>query len=148
MSDQPPNPRRRWKRWTALALVLMIGCGVWMVSGEGETVRRAKALRLGMTKAEVAAVMGPPAESMSFSPKTRRRVVNPFQSPRVALVEGQSFATTAERWRYEIHVRIARWMGPFAVEELARHPSYPVSVSYDNAGVARRIRRWREVVGR
>jgi hypothetical protein len=60
MTDQPTKPRRRWKRWTVLALLLVIGCSVWVVFGESETVRRARQLRIGQTEAEVRAIMGDP----------------------------------------------------------------------------------------
>src|SRR5689334_19378249 len=52
--------RRRWKRWTVAVLLMAIGFGVWMVFGESETVRKARALQVGQTVAEVEAIMGEP----------------------------------------------------------------------------------------
>lgn len=39
---------------------MVIGCSVWMVSRESESVRKARGLKLGMTIAEVDALMGEP----------------------------------------------------------------------------------------
>jgi hypothetical protein len=138
--------RRRWKRWTALGLVLAIGFGVWMASGESETIRKARHLRIGMTKAEVEAVMGPAAVSMRFPPRSKRRPVHPFLSSHVTLVEGQSFATRAEQWQLAAHRQISVAMIKLGFRNWIATPNYPVSVSYDDAGVARFIRRGSEVV--
>jgi hypothetical protein len=63
MDDAPAKPRTRrahWKGRTAFGLVLAIGCGLWLVDGESETVKRAQRLKLGQTEIEVEAIMGPP----------------------------------------------------------------------------------------
>src|SRR5262245_57839816 len=64
MSTNPTTrPARRWKSWAALAFVLAIACGVWLVCREGETVRKSRRLRLGQTSAELITIMGPPRGS-------------------------------------------------------------------------------------
>jgi hypothetical protein len=65
MDETPttPKPRRRWKRWAALVLVLAVALIVWASSTESPTIRLSHQLRVGMTKAEVHAIMGEPAES-------------------------------------------------------------------------------------
>lgn len=63
MDDAPAKPRTRlphWRRRTAFGLVLAIGCGLWLIDGESETVMRAQRLKIGQTEAEVEAIMGPP----------------------------------------------------------------------------------------
>jgi hypothetical protein len=60
MDHEPSKPRRRWKRRTALTLILVVGCGVWMVGRGSVTVRRARLIRHGMTKEQVQAIMGQP----------------------------------------------------------------------------------------
>jgi hypothetical protein len=62
MDDAPatPKPRRRWKRRAALVLVLIIGFGAWMLSGESERVRRARNIQLGMSIDKVNAIMSEP----------------------------------------------------------------------------------------
>jgi hypothetical protein len=41
-------------------LVLVIGCGVWVASGESERVRLARNIQLGMSINQVEAIMGEP----------------------------------------------------------------------------------------
>src|SRR5215510_11229076 len=59
-TNVPAQRRSRWKRLVAIGLALV--SVVWIVYREGETVRRSRELRLGMTIAQVEAVMGPPKE--------------------------------------------------------------------------------------
>lgn len=73
--------RRRWKRWAALVVILAIGSGVWMASGESETVRKARGLQLGMTEAEVRSIMGRPADVMGRSPSRPKFLVCVFATP-------------------------------------------------------------------
>jgi hypothetical protein len=127
MTDQPHKPRRRWKRWTALALVLVIGCGVWMASRESETVRQARQVRIGQTKAEVERIMGPPAQ------------------PGTSLA---LYATPSEfRWMQfalavkKVFRKCGLWHAPVGYR-------FPVQISFDGNDRVNYIRRGSEVVGR
>jgi hypothetical protein len=63
MDDAPAQPWTRLphrRRRAAFGLVLAIGCGLWLVDKESETVKRAQRLKLGQTEIEVEAIMGPP----------------------------------------------------------------------------------------
>jgi hypothetical protein len=127
MTDQPPKPRRRWKRWIAVSLVVAIVCGAWLASRESETVRQARQVRIGQTKADVERIMGPPAQpGMSFA----------------------LYATPSEfRWmQFALAVkkvlrRCSLWHEPVGY-------SFPVQISFDGNDRVNYIRRGSEVVGR
>lgn len=61
-----PMPRRRWTRWLLLALVGAGGFALWMMNGEGESIRRSRSVRLGTTIAEVRTIMGEPAVTLQL----------------------------------------------------------------------------------
>lgn len=63
--EQPQ--RRRWKRWAAVTLVLLLGVAAWLTTGETATVRRAREVQLGQSLAEVEAIMGPSLTSVGYS---------------------------------------------------------------------------------
>ncbi len=81
MDDFPTKrpPRRRWRRWFAFWLALLIACCVWMLSGESEISRRSKGLQVGMTATEVDAMIGEP-EVVHPSPP-QRRMFSTYASP-------------------------------------------------------------------
>jgi hypothetical protein len=133
MTDPPAKPRRRWKRWATLALVLAIGCGVWMMSREGETVRKSRALQIGMTDVEVDAIMGPPIVTHVAS--------------RAPVRQYAAYATPVEaglrRLRRDVYAVLEALN--LLVDDSA---GWPVEVRFDESGRADEIRRGNEVVGR
>jgi len=131
-----------------------------MMSGESATIRKSRLLRIGMTKAEVEAVMGPAAMSIKFGappahrspykypPRASRQSVSPFRTSPVIYVEAQNFATTAEQWQLAAHRHLATGMSKLGFRDWSTAKPYPVSVSYDADGVAGYIRRGSKEVGR
>jgi hypothetical protein len=131
MDDAPatPKPRRRWKRWAALALVLTIGCGAWLASWQGETIERAKALRIGQTKDEVAAILGQPYRSYNLG-----------KSSQAIYATKAELAGLKPLWlAYKLLYRLGlqHWTEP---------PRYPVHVTYDSDGRVVQFERGDEVV--
>jgi hypothetical protein len=135
---QPPKLRRRWKRRTALALVLAIACGVWVVSGESETLRRARRLKPGMTVAQVEAVMGQPMH---------RLFTQPSGSAEPHTISCR-YATPSESQLYRFRLQLCRYARAMGFEDLSGIPDLPVVVEFDDNGQTAYIRRGSEVVER
>ena len=124
-------PRRRWKRWAALAFVLMIGYAVWTMSGESETIRRSRAVRLSMTMAEVQDIMGDPLTTLQVASA-------PGASVRVPSLE---YATQSEFYLYCFKRDIWHGMRSIGQWESKPSPLLPVEVRFDETGQVALIRR-------
>ena len=59
MTATPPKPTRRRWRWLVVGLLLLASSGAWLVLRDSELIRRARRLRIGQTRKEVAQMMGP-----------------------------------------------------------------------------------------
>lgn len=141
MTDQPSNPRRRWKLWSTLALTLVIGSGAWMVSGDSETVRNARQLRLGMTEAEVFEIMGRPRHSVILARLTGNRSAGRASQHTVAL-----FASPTENTLIEIKNRMGVWLVNLGLASRGPIMEWPVQVDFRD-GRVESLRRGGEVVG-
>jgi hypothetical protein len=126
MTDQPPKPRRRWKRWTGLAIVLMIGCVVWMAGRESETIRRARSLTLGMTEAEVRAIMGEPL-------KVSQSVLHTARGRRVRLYVG--YGTRGEQVVRDTRLALRYFQIKLGIGEPGNEAPYPVFVVFEDGKV-------------
>jgi hypothetical protein len=125
MTDQQPKPRgRRWKRWAALTLVLVVGWGVWVVSAESPTVRRARAFRIGMTEDEVRAVMGEPTNSIDL------RVPAKFHSHVTNRVV--YFSTRMEYWFLNAKLTVRTRLNRFGPGPLNEFDDWPAIAVFEN----------------
>jgi len=133
-TTEQPN-RRRWKPWVALGLVLVMAYGFWPAAGEGQTIRRSRKLRVGMTKAQVHAIMGDPTETWIL-PRLRHWELSNR--------EHEGFATPLEIWlkdlRLELEFQLAALRSTqdpiwITLEEL------PVGVLYENGRVSQITRK-------
>jgi hypothetical protein len=129
MTDQPIKPRRRWKRWAALVLILAIGCGVWVTLTESRDIALARGLQLGMAEDRVIEIMGTPnARAMEGVGFRSRFLYGSIQTQAILLLG-----------------RVRQMLGYGFNPDLK---SWPVEVGFDDAGRVNYIRRGSEVVGR
>jgi hypothetical protein len=127
--EQPK--RRRWNRWAALRLALVISCAVWVFCSKSETVRKAGRLRIGMTVAEVEAIMGAPVARTSI--------------PSGHLTA--KYATSAELGWIRFRLGANSWLSSIGINSLRSRPTYAVEVHFEPSGRVEWILRGREFVG-
>jgi hypothetical protein len=127
--------RSRRRILIATLVAVVISCGVWMASGESETIQKARRLRLGMTEAEVEAIMGRESAWVSVTGQPENN------EARISL-----FATRSEMSWCETH-RLAnsflRVVGVYGESEVVRTP---VEVAFDVNGRVVSIRRGSEII--
>jgi hypothetical protein len=136
MTDQP-KPRRRWKRWIALGLVLVICCGAWMANRESPTVRKAQQLQLGQTVAEVEA-MGRPVTS---------RILRTNELTDSPVSHVLYFSTPFEQRQFFSVLWLRQQLAQFGLEAWRPASRWPVEVHFDPSGHSHWFRRGSEVVG-
>lgn len=122
-----PKTRRPWKRWTALAIILALGCGVWMASGESETVRNGRRLRIGMTDAEVHAIMGEPLKVSQVALAT-------IGGPRIQRY--QMYGTRDEQLIRNIRLALLWLRVKTGIGEPGYGAPFPVFVQFDEGKVS------------
>lgn len=131
MTNQLAKPARRWNRWTIVRIVLVIGGAVWVFCSKSETVRKAGRLRIGMTVAEVEAIMGEPVERTSI--------------PSGDLTA--KYATTAELGWLSFRQRANAWLSSMGINSSRSRPTYDVEVHFDPSGRVEWVLRGREFAG-
>jgi hypothetical protein len=99
--------------------------------GKSETVRKAGRLRIGMTVAEVEAIMGEPAERTSI--------------PSGDLTA--KYATTAELGWLSFRQRVNSRLFSVGINSSRSRPAYDVEVHFDPSGCVEWILRGSEFVG-
>jgi hypothetical protein len=133
MADEPlakPQPRRWWNRWAAFRLALVIGCAVWVYRSTSETVRKARRLEIGMTVAQVEAIMGEPVARTSIP------------SGHVT----SKYATSAELGWIGFRQSAGSWLASIGIDSLRSRPTYAVEVHFEPPGRVEWILRGREFV--
>jgi hypothetical protein len=147
VNREASKAHRRWKRRTALVLILVIGCGVWMASGESETVRNARKLRIGMTEAEVFAIMGRPKHNIVVAQATEPLITGINVSSPIRQQNFALFASPVENTVIEMKNTIRDWLVNMGIASRGPSIVWPVQVIFGD-GRVEYIRRGSEVVGR
>lgn len=121
----PLHPKKlRSAGWVVLSLVLLIGCGAWIVTGYGETVRSSGRVKIGDTVANVEAIMG--------APHRRARVFGGT----VAV-----YGSLAERFQVNLLYAMKRFSRRFGMWAPSHWGTWPVQIDYDDSGRVWRIYR-------
>jgi hypothetical protein len=130
-----PRTRRRIVRRAVMAMAVVALLLIVMATREPPEIRRSRALRLGMTRAEVEAVMGKQDGAWGVS--------KPL--PGEAMAGGGSGGGTPNGVYFGRSIapklRVLRWIG---IPRNARHDDWPVRVRFDNHGNVDLIQRARE----
>jgi hypothetical protein len=121
-------------------MVLALGCGVWMVSGESETIRRARLIRLGMTEDEVKAIMGEPA--VTYVSMYSEIAGSDFQPHPYS----NHYGTAVEQLRNEWSWKLSKFAGRIGAAWQPK--SLSVEIDFDGRSRVTSFRRGSEVVGR
>jgi len=122
--------RRRWKRWAALVVVVVVA---WVAYPDESSIQRAKRVQLDMTMAEVDEIMG----------ASRRHLQSPATPTGFMVI----YASKREVRLFFFKARLAglcEWIGiaPPA------YGSWPVTIGFDNSGRVRLVTRGDESISR
>ena len=123
--------RRRWTRWAAVALVLLIGVAAWLTNGDTATVRRSRKVRLGQSLEEVEAIMGTSLTSVGYG------------TGDFLISYGTNFENEILRFRRDFHSLLRR----LKLRSQYVHMPNPVEIRFRNNRVDA-IRRGTEFVNR
>jgi hypothetical protein len=126
-----PRSRRRRLIFAAAVVVFVLGAG-WRLGTEGEDVRAAKDVTLGMTEYEVRTIIGDDPDVMGI----QMRYVGPSYS---GLMRGYSYS----RW-FVTKLWLSRKMGWKITPPI--HDDWPVHIRFDASGRVDRIKRGNEIV--
>jgi hypothetical protein len=128
MSSEIPQPRpSRWRRWTTVALLVAGATLAWLFLTEAPEVQQARAVTLGMTQAEVAAILGSGGDMIDYG------------GLQPGLVRGASYT----RW-FRFYTRLEQMAGRSHLS--SSFDDWPVHVRFDKSGRVSRIKRGSEIV--
>lgn len=130
MSDSPATPelrRRRWKRW-AVVFVLVLGLTLfaWPRLTEDRRLRNARSVKLGQSKEQVQAIMGPETTHYIWMGKT-----------------GLLYGAAAQ-----VRLTTSALLQQAGLQEhkIPQFDDFPVNIRFDANGRVDRIKRGTEII--